>query len=886
MLSKLPDYSGVITWKDIGSKQENISKIIEDEIAKEVVESKDPNYYIIHNGETVIIKNNNKTWKVVVDSDGKVKFVKFTQIESSQPNDPKKRNEEKKKIEIEPLLFALVFEFLSKKKDFLSVAMLNKEINEYLFYGTLRGNLIQIKNPEYFKNIEFLIDYRNNVNIPNTNIIYRLTLVNKFTTNNALVNILKQIPNLTSLDISNCINLTGESIRYIAQKMKKLEEIHFFKDFELLNANDFQLLNNLPSLHKIYLIDCVNITNEMLQQLTHINVLEITNCYTITQNAILRRDDENRMLGMIYLEELNISGCNNINLTALLDLINENEFRKILYNQQNPYNPVKKLKRFVLQRYIPNVLVINQNARWDALKDVKIVDFSFTNINDFMLSALVGVKQLNITNCERITSNVFQYLPNLEDLDISIIGTRVTNIDDNAFQYFGNLRYLTMKGNTKIIGTGFDKIPKLLNGSPKLISLDAENCIISDKHISCLKNLEMLNLNNCKNVNTKIIQGVKYAVNTLFENIKDFKNLLFLDLDNCFITDETFKVAGFKNLPIKELSIRYTQITRETIKLLPPTIRNLFLDGIEFFKKYSKEINKENIFRKLFQDLEDSIEVLSIPGTNIDLTCLLDEDFLKNKDKKVKKEKKEKKEKKVKKEKKEKNEEEIIIKEESDETKKKIKKKREMFFQKLNTLSISKSQRDKDPKVSKIILENVQDVIVLKNRAEYIESQKKKMLKKLNKLDNDIAICKLSISKIENDNEQLLKVQEDNIRKDSKDEILKDVKDELLSEFYEKKYPMYAYDKIDPNIIELEKKEKKDVKKYIEEAEKYLKTKEAEKKIKDRVEEVIRNRAINEINTYELITKETMAKLLEFRIILRQLEDDKNDLLDELNKLK
>ena len=108
--------------------------------------------------------------------------------------------------------------------------------------------------------------------------------------NTELISIANGLPQLQSLDISNCYNITDEGIRAVA--------------------------TGLPHLQSLSLSNCCNITDEGIRALAtgcpHLQSLDISWCYTITNEGITAL-----VTGLPQLQSLNISYCGNITVLII-----------------------------------------------------------------------------------------------------------------------------------------------------------------------------------------------------------------------------------------------------------------------------------------------------------------------------------------------------------------------------------------------------------------------------------------------------------------------------------------------------------------------------------------------------------------------------------------
>ena len=126
-----------------------------------------------------------------------------------------------------------------------------------------------------------------------------------------LISIANGLPQLQSLNLSSCWNITDEGPRALANGLPQLQSLNISSCWNITDEGPRALANGLPQLQSLDISYCGNITDEGLRALAsglpQLQSLNISECNKITDAGIraLAR-------GLPQLHSLNISGCRNI----------------------------------------------------------------------------------------------------------------------------------------------------------------------------------------------------------------------------------------------------------------------------------------------------------------------------------------------------------------------------------------------------------------------------------------------------------------------------------------------------------------------------------------------------------------------------------------------
>jgi len=251
--------------------------------------------------------------------------------------------------------------------------------------------------------------------------------------------------------------------------------------------------------------------------------------------------------GLKFIETLKILGCPNIH-DKLFKNIEEIGTLDLNMNKKN-HNLSGKLFEYVK---IKKKLDINgchslKARHFKHLNGIECIHMRYVYNNaSNILQYIKKIKELDVSSCY-IRDKDFK---NLIVQDVLYVECLHDGITDMAFQYFGNLRELYISNNQKIIGQGFMYLKNIVKMG---IALCHNVCDIS---LSYLSKIRYLKLFNCKNISDKglvYLQNIeKLKINhlplvqgiTLFE----LKKLNYIKVYYCHSIDiNKVKKLGIKN---------------------------------------------------------------------------------------------------------------------------------------------------------------------------------------------------------------------------------------------------------------------------------------------------------------------------------------------------
>ena len=328
-------------------------------------------------------------------------------------------------------------------------------------------------------------------NLPSQIVDLDLSRFSKSLTDDILAQVVQAFPNVTTLNLGNCKNITDKGLKHL------------------------DVLKKLISLN---LQGCEKITDEGLKYLgsfesrTFLESLSLQGCKLITDKGLKQLDGE--LTGLI---SLNLQECDKITGKGFVYL---DSFPKLA------------------SLNLSNTLFGQQEEDWENLKNLEYLsslDLSYTQITNKGLEHLktfksrTSLKSLNLTRCRQITDEGLKSVGSLENL-ASLNLQKCGKIIGSGLQYLKGLKSFTFLnlGDTSFgeKGKGFEELKDLIH----LITLNLSRTDITDDGLAFLnlKNLISLNLSYTSITSTGL---------THLKNLKN--SLTYLDLRECKnITEE------------------------------------------------------------------------------------------------------------------------------------------------------------------------------------------------------------------------------------------------------------------------------------------------------------------------------------------------------------
>lgn len=412
--------------------------------------------------------------------------------------------------------------------------------------------------------------------------IKSLDLSRGFITNKGLHH-LKFFPHLTSLNLSDCEDVSDKGLRH-------LKELTNLKNLDLSSSRDNHYADGHP-----YFARITDKGLSHLKDLTNLNTLDLRHCKKITAKGLMALKE------LKNLTSLDLSGCNEITAKGLMAI---KELTKLTSLDLPGCDKIKDPGLMALKE-LTNLNHLNlRNCKKItdegviALKKLKnLTSLDLSNCVEITAKGLTAIKELknltslNLTGCKKITDECLKFLKKLKNLNTLNL-SNCKKIKDRGLKVLKKLKYLNnlhLSGCNELTDEGLIHLKGLTN----LNTLNLGNCDawshsttgrekITDKGLMTLKeliNLRDLNLRGCSKITDK-------GLNVL----KKLKNLKDLNLRGCSeITDKGLRVLRkLKNLNILDLA-HCTKITDRTVEMLKKlkNLKRLSVSGCENITKES-----------------------------------------------------------------------------------------------------------------------------------------------------------------------------------------------------------------------------------------------------------------------------------------------------------
>lgn len=286
--------------------------------------------------------------------------------------------------------------------------------------------------------------------------------------------------------------------------------------------SDQDINSNEMEFHNIQTLDlngCYKIKHiSNLSSFSHLKKLDLSYCYSLT-NVIISNYD---------LEELNISGCPNLQDEGIISLFCSNENLSEI-NLGGCFrlsdNTFRHLEHFI------------------NLRKLNISNCTNISYSIYFIKNLTNLRSLNISGCYNIIQDDFlKNLTKLRTLDISRCKglSRYSDVSSSTNKIFWkslrnltNLEVLNLSDIDLYEGTiifyNEEKIEFITNFSNlKVIDFSDNCCFYPDNYLSIMSNLKSLNLKGCGKTSNDTLRIIS----------SNIANLTNLNLDSCsYISD-------------------------------------------------------------------------------------------------------------------------------------------------------------------------------------------------------------------------------------------------------------------------------------------------------------------------------------------------------------
>eukprot|EP01119_Soliformovum_irregulare_P013021 TRINITY_DN3432_c0_g1_i1.p1 TRINITY_DN3432_c0_g1~~TRINITY_DN3432_c0_g1_i1.p1 ORF type:complete len:1126 (+),score=389.91 TRINITY_DN3432_c0_g1_i1:135-3512(+) len=459
---------------------------------------------------------------------------------------------------------------------------------------------------------------------------------------------------LVKLNLSQCFNLTEESVTKILQDCPDLEDfdISFLtlnnstplvEDFKLklksFNLNHCSIKNlnvvvetisKFPNLEKLHL-QSLPIKDEHVKLIstscTRLSDVNLTGCTSLTDQSIsalstcfnlktawltsLPYISSNSLLHLarscFQLETLGLSGTK-MNLAENLGILGKN---------------CPRLHKLVLDASRLDDDGLNYMS--GNFFNLKTLNLGNCNISDAALTRVIStcpeITELNLYDCSHVTDascrNFSENLFNLET--IVLYRCPISDLGLSHLSHCFNLKSIDLTG-TNVTDTG---IGMLVEGCSKITDLRLWNCRISDlaiQHVSGLHQLRVLDLRNClivqdlspleigcPKLERLLLAGCEYVGDNSLKGLERFYSLKMLDLMGCHrITDITMQRIEDGAPSLSTLILGSNKISNSAVENLK--ISRPFLEIMSQHNNSTsqpkKAPQKRNAIKSLMSDLK------------------------------------------------------------------------------------------------------------------------------------------------------------------------------------------------------------------------------------------------------------------------------------------
>lgn len=324
-------------------------------------------------------------------------------------------------------------------------------------------------------------------------------------TQEALLSVNKGLRDVLRLEVPD-INVAANQLSAALEKFPNASNIKIRGE---ITAEQWATLAKANKLERLDLSGCTNLTDEMLESLSHMDCfanlrsLNLSGCADITDAGLAP------LQGLHQLSFLNLAGCTDITDASLAYL-----------------SGLDKLESLDLNLCIN--LTDEGLAHLSGLRNLKALNLSscalITDVGLESLGGLGNLSSLELGDCSRITDEGLAHLgglTNLSSLDLNGCG-RITDTGLAHLRPLENLSSLNLSRCHLVSDLGLGHLKELLNLKRLDLSLCGRITDAGLAHLSSLEALESLNLNLCPEITN---EGVAH--------LGQLQNLKTLDLSWC-----------------------------------------------------------------------------------------------------------------------------------------------------------------------------------------------------------------------------------------------------------------------------------------------------------------------------------------------------------------
>jgi len=299
----------------------------------------------------------------------------------------------------------------------------------------------------------------------------------------SLRDVIQGLPNIESLDLSGCYNVTDIGITHaITSDVLTLRRLNLSLCKQITDSSLGRLAQHLRHLHELDLGGCCNVTNTGLLLiawgLKQLKSLNLRSCWHISDQGIASLAGLNSNAGgNLALEHLGLQDCQKLTDEALkhvssgltqLKSINLSFCVSISDSGLKYLAKMASLRELNL-RSCDNVSDAGMAYLAEGGSGITSLDVSFCDkIDDQALvhvaQGLLQLKQLSLSACHVSDEGLIRLAHSLTDLQTLNIG-QCSRITDRSIQAVAeqlrNLRCIDLYGCTKITTSGLERIMKL-----------------------------------------------------------------------------------------------------------------------------------------------------------------------------------------------------------------------------------------------------------------------------------------------------------------------------------------------------------------------------------------------------------------------------------------
>ena len=409
----------------------------------------------------------------------------------------------------------------------------------------------------------------------------------------------------------------------------------------LVNLKVLDLSNNLISF----------IESNSFDNLLNLEKLNLnSNSLIIIQTNLLKRlkklrefyieddDDDNEMIiefnAFDFLENLEVLKISNYRLPISDDIKQKissflNQSSKfILCLEQKPktslFKNLTKLKN--LKIWIQNELESNELGTLTNLEELSLRFKSEKSIETYMFDLMKSLRVLKmkiIENMEKLNERIFIRLSNIEEINLDMSVSESFSV--SLLSHLNRLRRMTLRGlnlseSNVSMFKDFKKIFDRTNNvfDLKVLRILKTSTLENFPENNLFENLEFLN-------ELKIEDNPTLNENLNIYNISSLKNLKILNLDNCNLRDDSFDNNLFKIAnSLEELYLNENLLT---------SINSEWFVGLENLKILSLEMNQIRAINQFSFKSLNKLEELNLSNNLIDIihpNLFISQNLLKN----------------------------------------------------------------------------------------------------------------------------------------------------------------------------------------------------------------------------------------------------------------